>query len=70
MNAAVKVIYFIALIILIIGGINWGLLGLYNFDIIATILGATSILTLWAYLLVSVCAIIVAIGQFLIFNKK
>ncbi|HVE44158.1 MAG TPA: DUF378 domain-containing protein [Gammaproteobacteria bacterium] len=30
---------FIALILLVIGGLNWGLVGLFNFNLVTTILG-------------------------------
>lgn len=42
----------IALVLLIIGGINWGLVGLFNFDLVATIFGAMSTLTTIIYTLV------------------
>ncbi|MGE3918953.1 MAG: DUF378 domain-containing protein, partial [Hyphomicrobiaceae bacterium] len=29
----------IAMILLIVGGLNWGLVGLFNFDLVAAILG-------------------------------
>ena len=31
----------VAMILLIIGGLNWGLVGLFNFDLVAALLGGT-----------------------------
>jgi uncharacterized protein len=42
----------IALILLIIGGINWGLVGFFNYDLVAKIFGAMSTITTIIYVLV------------------
>lgn len=34
----------LSLILLIIGGLNWGLIGIFNFDLVATIFGGQSAL--------------------------
>jgi uncharacterized membrane protein YuzA (DUF378 family) len=34
-----KVLNYIALLLLIIGGLNWGLLGLFGFDLVAALFG-------------------------------
>lgn len=48
----------IALILLIIGGINWGSVGIFQFDLVAWIFGGqTSILSRIIYTLVGLCAI-------------
>ncbi len=48
----------ISLILLIIGGINWGSIGLFRFDLVAWICGGqTSILSRIIYTLVGLCAI-------------
>lgn len=52
-----KAINIIALILVIVGGINWGLVGLFNFDLVATILGAGSILARIVYILVGIAAL-------------
>lgn len=51
----------IALVILIIGGINWGLVGLFNFDILAAIFGVMGTITRILYVVVGIAAIYVAI---------
>ena len=48
----------IALILLIIGGINWGLVGLLDFDLVAFIFGGGSLLARAVYILVAVGAVI------------
>ncbi|TWT15998.1 DUF378 domain-containing protein [Planomicrobium sp. CPCC 101079] len=48
----------IALILLIIGGINWLLVGLFQFDLVATIFGGqNSILARIVYVIVGLCAL-------------
>jgi len=50
----------IALILVIVGGLNWGLVGLFNFDLVATIFGDMSVLSRIVYSLVGVSAIYLA----------
>lgn len=57
-----KIVNLIALILLVVGGLNWGLVGLFNFDLVATLLGAMSVLARVAYTLVGLSAIVVAIN--------
>ena len=48
----------IALLLLIVGGINWGSVGLFNFDIVGWIFGGTD--TIGAriiYVIVALCAL-------------
>ena len=48
----------IALILLIIGGINWGLVGIFEFDLVAWLLGGTdSALSRVIYILVAISAV-------------
>lgn len=47
----------VALILLIIGGLNWGLVGLFNFNLVDAIFGAASIITRIIYILVGLAAI-------------
>jgi len=48
----------IALTLLIIGGINWGLVGIFSFDLVAFIFGGqTAVLSRIVYILVAVSAI-------------
>ncbi len=47
----------IAYILVIIGAINWGLIGFFNFDLVATIFGEMTVLTRIVYDLVGIAAI-------------
>jgi len=49
-----KIIDTIALILVIIGAINWGLIGLFNFNLVDTIFGAASALSRIIYSLVGI----------------
>ncbi len=48
----------ISLALLIIGGINWGLVGLFEFDLVAWLFGGgTAILSRVVYILVAISAV-------------
>lgn len=47
----------IAFILVIIGGINWGLVGAFNFDLVGAIFGDLSFLTRLIFILVGLSAI-------------
>lgn len=49
-----KVIDTIALILIIIGAINWGLIGIFNFNLVDTLLGTMSVLSRIIYTLVGI----------------
>ncbi len=48
----------IAYILVIVGALNWGLVGLFNFDLVAAIFGDMSIMARIVYSLVGISAII------------
>lgn len=47
----------LALLLIIIGGINWGLIGLFDFNLVAALFGAGSILSRLVYILVGLAAL-------------
>ena len=47
----------IALVLMIIGGLNWGLVGLFNFDLVAALFGSMSTLSRIVYVLVGIAAL-------------
>ena len=48
----------LALALLIVGGLNWLLVGAFEFDLVATLFGGqTSIISKIVYIVVGVCAI-------------
>ena len=48
----------ISYVLVIIGAINWGLIGIFNFDLVATIFGDMSLFTRIIYILVGISALI------------
>lgn len=52
-----KGLQWIALLLVIIGGINWGLMGLFGFDLVATIFGVGAVITHVIYILVGLSAL-------------
>ena len=54
-----KTLQTIALTLTIIGAINWGLIGLFDFNLVSLIFGgAESLLTKIIYIIVGICGII------------
>ena len=53
-----KVLYYIALTLVIIGALNWLLIGLFEFDLVATLFGEMSLLSRIVYSLVGISGII------------
>ena len=47
----------IAFILLVIGGLNWGLVGLFGFDVVAYIFGEMSAISKVVYVLVGLSAL-------------
>ncbi len=48
----------LSLSLLIIGGINWGLVGIFQFDLVAWLFGGTaSFLSRAIYIIVAICAV-------------
>lgn len=60
-----KIIKMIAIILVIIGGLNWGLVGLFNFDLVAALFGAMTVISRIIYALVGLSAVYLV----LIFNS-
>ena len=52
-----KIIDKIALILIIVGALNWGLIALFNFDLVAAIFGDMSVLSRIVYGLVGISGI-------------
>lgn len=59
-NSTFNVVAIVALVLLIVGGLNWGLVGLFNFDLVATLFGVMSPLSRIVYVLVGISAIVCA----------
>lgn len=54
--------YVTSVVLLIIGGLNWGLIGLFKYDLVAAIFGDLSTVSRVVYTLVGLAAIYVAVA--------
>ena len=52
-----KALDVIVAVLLVIGGLNWGLVGIFQFDLVAKIFGDASVLSRVIYTIVGVCAL-------------
>ena len=52
-----RILNTITLVLLIVGGLNWGLVGLFGFDLVAAIFGEMSALSRIVYTLVGASAL-------------
>ena len=53
-----KVLYYITLAIVIIGALNWLLVGLFNFNLVSTLFGNMSVFSRIIYVLVGISGVI------------
>jgi len=58
-----KILNLIALILLIIGGLNWGLVGLFGYNLVEAIFGDMSLLSRMVYNLVGLSALYIAAAR-------
>jgi len=52
-----KTLDLIAFILLVIGGLNWGLVGIFSWDLVAAIFGELSVISRIVYILVAASAL-------------
>ena len=52
-----KTIKIITLVLVIVGGLNWGLVGIFNFDLVAAIFGNMATISRIVYTLVGLAAV-------------
>ena len=56
----------VALVLVVVGGLNWGLVGIFGFDLVAGIFGEMSVFSRIVYTLVGISAVYMgAISYFL-----
>lgn len=48
---------YIAMVLLIVGGLNWGMIGLFDIDVVATLFGPDNAVTRAIYVLVGLAAL-------------
>ena len=53
-----KTLQKVCLVLTIIGALNWGLIGLFDFNLVATLFGTDNVITRIVYVLVSIAGII------------
>ena len=56
-----KSIDLITTLLLVVGGLNWGLVGLLHFNLVGTLLGDATIISRLVYIVVGLCALYQAI---------
>ncbi len=56
-----NIVDIIVLVLIIVGGLNWGLVGFLNFDLVAAIFGKMSVLSRIVYSLVGLSAVYQAV---------
>lgn len=52
-----KAIWWISKLLVVIGAINWGLVGAFNFDLVSTIFGDGSVVTRIVFILVGIAGL-------------
>ncbi len=57
-----SVLDMISVVLVIVGGLNWGLVGLAGFNLVDTIFGSMSLISRLVYLLVGLSAIYLAVN--------
>lgn len=65
-----EILKIIALILCIIGSVNWGLIGLLNFNLVDTLFGVGSLISIIIYILVGVSGFISIITLIDLIEKK
>lgn len=60
MENRLSAIDWIAMVLVLVGALNWGLVGAFEFDLVATIFGDMSTMSRVVYVLVGLAAVYVA----------
>lgn len=56
-----KTVSTVALVLLIVGGLNWGLVGAFDYNLVDSVLGEGSTLARTVYVLVGLAAVVKAV---------
>lgn len=64
MSNPLKIWDWIAIVLVVVGGLNWGLVGLLDTDLVALLFGAMSTLSRIVYVLVGLAAVYLAVASF------
>ena len=60
MSNKLNVLDWVAFVLVIVGGLNWALVGFFNFDLVVYLLGNFTLLSRTVYVLVGLSAIYIA----------
>lgn len=52
-----KTVHMVAYVLLWVGGLNWGLMGLFNYNLVESLLGSWPMLVTFVYILVGASAV-------------
>ncbi|HVT01242.1 MAG TPA: DUF378 domain-containing protein [Patescibacteria group bacterium] len=52
-----KILHIVAYVLLFVGGLNWGLIGLFNFNLVNSLLSTMPVVEQGAYVLVGVATV-------------
>jgi len=56
-----KALHMVAYILLFVGGLNWGLVGLFNYNLVSSLLGSMPMVEKVVYILVGLATVYVAV---------
>ncbi len=56
-----KIVHMVTFILTVVGALNWGLVGFFNFNLVSTLLGAGSGLEKIVYILVGLSAVYILV---------
>ena len=68
-----KWLHMVAFLLLVVGGLNWGLVGLLQFNLVETLLGSMPAVVMIVYILVGLSAVYIGathLSDCKIFSKK
>ncbi len=55
-----NIVYKVALVFVIIGALNWGMIGIFNVNLVSLLFGEDTIITNIVYALVGICGLLSA----------
>jgi len=58
-----KELKMLSFILVIVGGLNWGLIGLLNFNLVTALVGSVSVLEKLVYILVGLSAVYLLVAE-------
>lgn len=58
-----KTLHMVAFTLVLVGALNWGLIGLFNFNLVTTLLGSMPSAVMIVYVLIGASAVLVAVGH-------